>query len=321
MIQRDLITDFLLKSEDHLIIDVRSPLEYEKGHVPGAKNIALFTNNERSVVGTLYKQEGKQSAILQGLDLVGPKLADYIKLVKSMTDKETVFVYCARGGMRSGSFGWLLSTYGYNVIVLESGYKAYRNFILEQFDKQLGFIVLSGKTGTGKTLLLHKYKLENKQIIDLEALACHKGSVFGGIGQEQPTQEQFENYLGFLISQFDASQKVWIEDESRHIGKRMIPTGLWDQMRKAPLQIIEKTKKERATLLMNEYEYCSNQDLLKAVSCLDKHLGSLRCLQAQELLNQNKRYEFCMMLLNHYDKAYEFSFAKRQKNNGNGRTI
>ena len=312
MIQRVSILDFLSQSSDSLIIDVRSPLEYEKGHIPGAKNIALFTNDERAVVGTLYKQLGKQQAVLQGLELVGPKLASFVKGVQKLTDKKTVFIYCWRGGMRSGSFGWLLDTSGYDVFLLEGGYRSYRNFALEQFSQPLKLTVLSGKTGTGKTLLLHEYQQQGKQVIDLEGLACHKGSVFGGIGQQQPTQEQFENDLGFLISSFNVNQQVWIEDESRYVGKTMLPTGLWEQMRKAPYQLIEKTKQERVALLMQDYKVCTNEDLQQAVQALQKHLGSQRCNQAQELLENNNRTGFCAMLLDHYDRAYDFSFAKRQ---------
>ena len=316
MIRRVSVFDFLLQSSDSLIIDVRSPLEYKKGHIPGAQNIALFTDDERSVVGTLYKQLGKQEAVLQGLELIGPKLASFVKSVQKLTDKKALFIYCWRGGMRSGSFGWLLDISGYDVFLLEGGYKSYRNFALEQFSRPLKLTVLSGKTGTGKTLLLHEYQQQGKQVIDLEGLACHKGSVFGGIGQQQPTQEQFENDLGFLISSFDMDQQVWIEDESRYVGKTMLPTGLWDRMRKAPYELIEKTKEERIALLMQEYQGCTNKELQQAVQALQKHLGLQKCNQAQELLETNNRTGFCAMLLDHYDRAYDFSFAKRQvKNN------
>lgn len=312
MIQRVSISEFLLQSAEHLIIDVRSPLEFLQGRIPGAQNIALFSDDERAVVGTLYKQAGKQQAILQGLQVVGPKLATFVEVVQNLTNKKTVFVYCWRGGMRSSSFAWLLNLSGFDVFVLESGYKAYRNFAIEQFSKPLQLMVLSGKTGTGKTKLLHEYRAQGKQVIDLEGLACHKGSVFGGIGQRQPTQEQFENDLACLIASFDVQQQIWIEDESRHVGKIMIPVGLWEQKIAAPIQLMEKSKEERIALLMHEYTNCSNQDLQLAVLNLQKHLGSQRCLQAQQLLEQNNRMEFCVMLLDHYDRAYEFSFAKRK---------
>jgi len=173
--------------------------------------------------------------------------------------------------------------------------------------------VVSGKTGTGKTKLLHEYHTQGHQIIDLEGLACHKGSVFGGIGSAQPTQETFENNLGFLISQLDHHQTIFIEDESRHIGKIIIPGGLWSQMRIAPLYLIKTNKEDRIALLMSEYSHCSNQELTTAVQKLEKHLGSQRCLHAQKLLKENQRLDFFILMLEYYDKMYEFSFARRDK--------
>lgn len=313
MIQRISILEFLTQSLDHLIIDVRSPLEFTQGHIPGAKNIALFTDDERAVVGTLYKQAGKQQSILQGLELVGPKLVTFVQAVQKLTDKKSVFVYCWRGGMRSGSFGWLLSTYGYDVYILEGGYKSYRNFALQSFYKKLNLMVMSGQTGSGKTILLHDYAAQGKQVIDLEGLACHKGSVFGGIGQVQPTQEQFENNLAFVMHSLKSDEHTWIEDESRKVGKIIIPAGLWDQMRQAPILFIEKTKQERIDLLMKNYEYCSTQDLLSVLPGIEKHLGLQRYLQARELLEQNDRLSFCLILIDYYDQAYDKSLIRHQK--------
>ena len=313
MIQPLLISEFLAQAVDHLIIDVRSPLEYAQGNIPGAKNIALFTDDERAVVGTLYKQAGKQQAILQGLQLVGPKLADFVQAAKLLTDKKSVFVYCWRGGMRSNSFAWLLNTYGYDVFVLESGYKSYRNFALQEFSKKLNLIVITGQTGSGKTNLLHDYASKRKQIIDLEGLACHRGSVFGGIGRTQPTQEQFENNLAFVMRNLKSQESTWIEDESRKVGKMVIPSGLWDQMRSAPIWFLEKTKEERMTLIAQEYGIFSIQDSLTCLARLEKHLGLERYEQAKELLLQGNRQELYSMLIDYYDQAYNKSLILRQK--------
>jgi tRNA 2-selenouridine synthase len=311
MIQRVSVLEFLSQSPEHLIIDVRSPLEFEQGHIPGAKNIALFSDEERAVVGTLYKQAGKQQAILQGLHVVGPKLATFVQVVQNLTDKKAVFVYCWRGGMRSGSFAWLLQTYGYEVFVLQGGYKTYRNFALQQFLKNLTMRVVTGKTGVGKTVLLHEFARQGKQIIDLEGLARHKGSVFGGIGQQQPTQEQFENDLALLMHACNSDEPTWIEDESRKIGKIIIPAPLWQQMRQAVLLVVEKSYQQRLNLLMQEYGSLATHDLLYALQGVAKHLGSERCAQAQALLLENDRIAFCVLLMEYYDKAYENSFAQR----------
>ena len=317
MIQRILISEFLSQAQEHLIIDVRSPLEFAQGHIPGATNIALFSDEERAVVGTLYKQVSKQAAVLQGLQLFGPKLVQYVQIVENLTDKKSIFLHCARGGMRSTSFAWLLNLYGYEVFLLEGGYKSYRDFTLQQFNNKFNLIVLSGKTGSGKTNLLHDYAANGKQIIDLEALACHKGSVFGGIGRQQPTQEQFENDLAFVVRSLKIDDPTWIEDESRKIGKIIIPGDLWDQMRSAPIQFLEKTKQERLDLIVEEYGMFSTQDFLDCLLRLEKHLGSQRYLQSKELLLQNDRLSFFSMLIDYYDKAYDNSFAQRNNNNVN----
>ncbi len=317
MIYKILISDFLSQALEHLIIDVRSPIEFAQGHIPGATNIPLFSDEERAVVGTLYKQVGKQAAILQGLQLFGPKLVQYVQTVENLTEKKSVFLYCARGGMRSASFAWLLSVYGYEVFLLEGGYKSYRNFALEQCNNALNLIVLSGKTGSGKTNLLHDYAREGKQIIDLEGLACHKGSVFGGIGKQQPTQEQFENDLALILRDLKVDTLTWIEDESRKIGKIIIPGALWDQMRSAPIQFLEKTKQERLDLIIEEYGMFSTQNFLDCLLRLEKHLGSQRYAQTKELLLQNDRIAFFSVLIDYYDKAYNNSFAKRNDNSLN----
>ena len=312
MIHKITATQFIQQSHDNLIIDVRSPQEFTKGHIPGAKNIALFSDDERALVGTLYKQQGKERAVLQGLQLVGPKLADFIIAVQSLTNKKTVFIYCWRGGMRSSSFAWLLHTYGYEVYLLQGGYKAFRNFALQSPSKKLDLIVVSGKTGTGKTILLHDFDREGKQVIDLEGLAHHKGSVFGGLGQTQPTQEQFENNLALLIDTLKSDEPTWIEDESRKVGKIIIPAGLWDQMRQAPIFFVEKTKQERMDLLMQEYGSFAIKDLLHSLQGIEKHIGSQRYLQAQTLLQNGDRLSFCSMLIDYYDQAYNHSLARRQ---------
>ncbi len=313
MIQKLSVVDFVFRSENHCIIDVRSAREYQKGHILHAHNIPLFSDDERSFIGTLYKEKGKEQALLQGLDFIGPKCSSFIRTVKKITDQKIVLVYCSRGGMRSHSFAWLLHLFGYTVYVLQNGYKSYRKFVVQQFERSFYLVVVSGKTGTGKTELLEEYLQEKKQIINLEALAQHKGSVFGGIGQIQPTQEQFENNLALVLFSLDADLPVWIEDESRHIGKVVIPENLWRQMScTRVIEVIEKRIEERIEYLLKNYESCTNDELKIAVQKLEKKLGLQRCLQAQELLDGNKRVEFCVLMLEYYDKAYEFSFEKRK---------
>jgi tRNA 2-selenouridine synthase len=198
------ITDFMALSQGHLTIDVRSPKEFTKGHIPHAVNLPLFNDEERAKIGTLYKQKGKNNAIETGLEIVGPKMADFVRFVKPLAKESKIFVHCWRGGMRSGSMAWLFDTMGYEVFTLKDGYKAYRRQVLEGLGRKARYIIVGGRTGCGKTEILHKLREYGEQILDLEKLANHKGSAFGALG-EAPQQgtEQFENNLHFEMSKLD----------------------------------------------------------------------------------------------------------------------
>ena len=188
------------------IIDVRSPGEFADGHIPGALNVPLFTNDERALVGTSYKEKGPDKALLLGLDIVGPKMSQIASDGKRYAGPGgTVAIHCWRGGKRSGSVGWLLSTAGLDVQLLEGGYKAYRSVVLQFFEKcPIEFIVVGGRTGSRKTAVLHELQRRGEQVVDLEGLANHKGSAFGWINESpQPTTQQFENNLYDLLSSFD----------------------------------------------------------------------------------------------------------------------
>jgi len=205
MSQRISIEDFLPRRHEVLLLDVRTPGEYAQGHIPGAVSFPLFTNEERAEVGTLYKQESPQVAMERGLELVGPKMAGFVRRARELAGGRDVIVHCWRGGKRSGSMGWLLSTAGMRVQTLEGGYKAWRRYILERLENPpWRFIILSGKTGSGKTDILQELKSLGAQVVDLEALACHRGSAFGALGQpEQPSAEHFANRLFDALSQLD----------------------------------------------------------------------------------------------------------------------
>ena len=250
------IEEFLKLSETHPILDVRTPAEFAQGHIPGAFNFPIFTNEERVIIGTLYKKEGKQPAVLKGLEIVGPKLHTFIQEAIKLNKSETFLVHCWRGGMRSSSMAWFLETYGFKCLTLKSGYKNYRKYVLDSFNEQKNIVILGGKTGTGKTLILHELEKQNEQIIDLEKLAHHKGSSFGALGEiEQNSQEQFENELSFQLSKIDSEKKCWIENESRLIGKNNLPGGLWEQMKKASVISIELPLEERINSSLLNFPY------------------------------------------------------------------
>jgi len=229
-------TEFLeaIKEEDALLLDARSPKEYKHAHIPGAVNVPLLNDAQREKVGITYKKEGRDAAVLKGFELVGPHFADIIRHVRSLGEGKAIYVYCWRGGMRSGILAWLLSTAGFRVYRLEEGYKSYRALVLETLKVPRNIIILGGKTGSGKTELLAELSHLGEQIIDLEKLANHKGSSFGALGQEpQPSNEQFENLLFTCLENLKNDQVIWLENESRSIGSVKIPDSLFDQMRVA----------------------------------------------------------------------------------------
>jgi tRNA 2-selenouridine synthase len=152
------VADFLTKSKHELIIDVRAPIEFFKGHVPNAINIPLFEDSERAEIGTLYKQQGKDTAVNRGLEIVSPKMTSFVNQVKTLSKNKKVFVYCFRGGMRSNSFAWLMNTSGLDAVIMKGGYKAFRNYVLDYFGQDRKIILLGGKTGSGKTDILKKLK-------------------------------------------------------------------------------------------------------------------------------------------------------------------
>ncbi len=308
------IQEFLKLSEIHPILDVRSPAEFEQGHIVGAENLSLFTNEERKIVGTLYKKEGKQVAVLKGLELVGVKLSEYVKKAIALNKTETFLVYCWRGGMRSSSMAWFLETYGFKCITLKGGYKSYRKHVLESFSAEKKLIVLGGKTGTGKTIVLHQLKKEGEQIIDLEKIAHHKGSSFGALGEkEQFSQEQFENELSFQLSKINSEKKCWIENESRMIGKNIIPLHFWQQMQNAIVVTINLPIEERINYLVTEYGKFSKENLIDATNRIGKRLGGLLTKQAIEALEQNDyktAFEICLI---YYDKTYNYGQEQRAK--------
>ncbi|HEX7413037.1 MAG TPA: tRNA 2-selenouridine(34) synthase MnmH, partial [Bacteroidia bacterium] len=236
------------------IIDVRTPKEFEQGHIPGAINLPLFSNEERVVVGTTYKQQGRQPAILKGLEFVAPKMIDIVSKTQSFAKDNTLFVHCWRGGMRSGSVAWLLELYGLKVFTLKGGYKSFRRYVLNSFAKEYNLLILGGKTGSAKTLVLEKLIELNEQVVNLEKLAAHKGSAFGALGEKaQPSQEQFENELATVLQTIVSEKPIWMEDESRLIGNKVIPTELWNQMRLAKTICINLPFEARVEYLTEEY--------------------------------------------------------------------
>lgn len=306
-----------------LIIDVRSPGEYRHAHIPGARSLPLFEDEERKVVGTIYKQQSREKAIKSGLDFFGVKMRRMVeeteKLLQEKKDEHTqlglpqmrlneipVLVHCWRGGMRSAAVAWLLDVYGLNVLLLRGGYKVYRKWVRDQFEKPYSFRVIGGYTGSGKTNVLQELARLNQPLIDLEHLAHHKGSAFGALGlPEQPTQEFFENKLAEALDlQVKAGIPVWLEDESQRIGNLQIPMPLWYSIRKAPVYFLDVPFEVRLNYLTKEYGIHSKEKLLNAIVRIQKRLGGLETKNAVQFLLEDNHKECFRILLRYYDKLY-----------------
>lgn len=312
MVQALDIHDFMSESAGHLTLDVRSQREYETGHIPHALNLPLFNNEERAKVGTTYKQVGKEKAIEQGLDIVGPKMGDFVRYVKPLVRDKKIFVHCWRGGMRSGSMAWLFSQMGYEVCTLSGGYKAYRRYVLDDLARPRRLAIIGGRTGSGKTELLHLLRERGEQILDIEGLANHRGSAFGAIGlAPQPATEHFENLMHLQLSQLDDSRRIWLEDESKNTGSCVITDGFWKQMRTAPLYVIDMEREARVTRLVRDYSSLDAAALEASIRQIEKRLGNEAMKQAIAALHSGDHTTVVRLTLHYYDKAYDHSLTNR----------
>jgi len=307
------VKSFLKKAGHYPVIDVRSPAEYTQGHLHGALNIPLFTNEERAEVGTLYKQKGRGEAVLAGLEIVGPKMSGLAKEALDRAKNSTLLVHCWRGGMRSESMAWLFERLGITCYLLEGGYKAYRRYLKETLAQPAKIHILGGMTGSGKTAILHALQKMGEQILDLEGLAHHKGSAFGAFGQEaQPTNELFENLVGEAWLNLDKTKPIWIEDESKSIGSNWIPEELFWQMRRAAVIKINLPLQYRVERLVADYANVSKEHLIEAIEKIRKRLGGQHANTAVAALEQENYAEAARLSLIYYDKAYQFGLSKRQ---------
>lgn len=309
------INDFFELRQSIPVLDARSEGEFLQGHIPGAINLSILNNEERKIVGTIYKQQGSLSAVKEGFKLVGPRFYKIIELAESKFVNKQVLIYCWRGGMRSEIMAWLLSLSGFEIFRLKGGYKSYRNFTYEIVRKERKYIVLGGKTGIGKTKLLHRLQLSGEHILDLEALANHKGSTFGGIGQiPQPSVEQFENLIAEKLIKIPLEKIIWIENESRKIGKIIIPEELYQQLLLCPIIEIMKSHQERIQNIKEEYASLPKEDLISAVKRLQKKLGGLRTAEAIMSIQNNQHSLWIENVLQYYDKTYTYDLEKNHSN-------
>ncbi|MCF8222990.1 MAG: tRNA 2-selenouridine(34) synthase MnmH [Bacteroidales bacterium] len=299
------------------VVDVRTPAEYLKGHIPGAVNIPLFSNDERAIVGTIYKQENQLAAIMKGLDIVGPKMTALLKQgIKAAGKKKKLLVHCWRGGSRSESMAWLFSNAGIKCVLLEGGYKSYRNYILDELKKPRKLIVVGGYTGSGKTAILHEMKAMGEQATDLEALAHHKGSAFGALGQEeQPSSEHFTNLLHDELKDNDRNQRLFVEDESHNIGSVNIPGEFFDLMKKSVVIALMPGIRTRMPRLLKDYGVFEPEQLVQSVKKITKRLGGRNTAKAIEAIRNNDLEPAIEIVLAYYDKAYAYGLSRRPQDN------
>ena len=305
--------EFLDLSNRFPVIDVRSPSEFEQGHIPGAYNLALFDDNERAIVGTLFKKKGKTEAVLKGLDFAGKKTRKLAETGIKLSSNKQVLIHCWRGGMRSASVAWLLETCGLQCHVLKGGYKTFRNHIRSVFSLPIKFIVIGGMTGSGKSAILDEIEKLSFQVLKLEEIARHKGSVFGWLGElPQNTNEQFENDLFAMLTKMDFNKPVFIEDESRNIGKNIIPPELFVNMSLSCLVVLDLGLELRIGRLVNDYGIFPKTDLRNCIEKLSKRLGGVNLQTALTALEEGKTAEAARISLLYYDKAYTFGLSKKK---------
>ena len=326
MIENVEIADFLELAKSYTVLDVRSPGEYAHAHIPGAYNLPLFSDEERKIVGTAYKQEGREQAIKLGLDYFGVKMRRMVEEVETIIKSKSkipnskhempILVHCWRGGMRSAGVAWLMDLYGFKVYVLQGGYKAFRNWTLQQLEEPRTFKIIGGYTGSGKTGILKMLEQNGQPVIDLEGIARHKGSAFGALGQgPQPSQEMFENELGMKLHEVGndhSNAPIWLEDESRRIGNVNLPAAIWNNMQKTEGVFLDVPFEERLQQVMLEYGSYGQDALAEPIMRIKKRLGGEQVKAAIAYLAEDNVKECFRILLQYYDKHYSKGVQERK---------
>jgi tRNA 2-selenouridine synthase len=307
------IDDFLKLRETFPLVDVRSENEFAAGHMHGAQNIPILNNAERVAVGTDYKQKGQAEAIKTGFRLVGPRFLEIISSAEAVAKGKELLVHCWRGGMRSSNFCQVLHMARIKTLQLEGGYKVYRERALASYKTPMKLLVIGGYTGSGKSEILRALEKRGEQIIDLEMLASHRGSVFGGLTMPpQPTTEQFQNDLFERLRTLDTSARIWVEDESIAIGKIFLPQDFWSQMSASPVYDIDLDKPLRIERLVNEYGTADKQAFLNAMEHITKKLGGQNFKRAKQKLFEDDMASTIEILLKYYDKAYKTGLTNKK---------
>lgn len=326
------IDQFLQLSLDNPVLDVRSPAEFSHAHIPGSISVPIFTDLQREIIGKAYVQESRSIAVNHGLDFFSERMKiipmEVNEIISNWQQNKgkspsSILIHCWRGGMRSEAVAWLLNLFGYKIFLLKGGYKSFRRWSLVQFEKKYSLNILGGYTGTGKTEVLKELGKAGKNIIDLEGLANHKGSAFGGLGEpSQPSHEMFENLLAIELwkteikhnnNGYTKKPEIWLEDESVHIGAVGIPKIFWQQMRESPLYFLNIPFVERVKHIVASYGNFDKEKLIECILKIQKRLGGLNAKTAIEFLDHGELTAAFSVLLKYYDKMYTESLENRKE--------
>jgi len=305
------------------VIDARSPAEFADDRLPGAISCPVLDDAQRAEIGTQYRLSSAFEARRLGAAYVAANIATHLRTVIGARPKDwSAIVYCWRGGERSAALAHVLTRIGWRPQQLEGGYRSFRRHVMQELGVLPGrfdFRVLCGATGSGKSRLLLDLRRAGAQVLDLEAIACHRGSVLGGLpGRPQPGQRHFETRLWWALRAFDPSLPVFVESESRRIGSRQLTDGLLDALRNAPCVLLEMSFEERVRLLRREYLHfeAAPERLFEQLRFLHELHGAARLGQWRELAMRGQWNELVAGLLrDHYDPLYRRSLAR---NFGNG---
>ena len=303
------------------IVDVRSENEFADDHIPSSINLPVLNNKERIIIGTQYK-ENSFEARKQGAALINNNISKIIK--KNLFEKkDKVLIYCWRGGLRSLSLYLVLKQIGFDVEILEDGYKSYRRHVVQFFEdeiEQFNFNQIKGVTGVGKTLFLKNLE-KSAQVLDLEGIANHKGSILGDIPKfKQPNQKMFETKLFEKLESLNRKKKIWVEAESIKIGKLNIPSKLWKKMDEGISVKLKSTVDERVKFILKDYKYFTKEPELmsNAMLVLKKIIKKDDYRVIEENLKNGDYMSFVKSLINHhYDKAYKKTRSEMDDQNDN----
>lgn len=303
----------LLGRGDITPIDVRSPGEFAEGTVPGSVNVPLFDNEERARIGTIYKQESVEAAKELGLEIVAAKLPAFIRELQSLPGRKAFF--CWRGGMRSRTSATLLSLLAGRVYRVQGGIRAYRKWVvetLESYELTVPLVVLNGFTGTGKTHILRSLHAKGYPVLDLEGLAAHRGSIFGGVGLEPRNQRTFDALLVHELIRLRGASYILMEAESRRVGKAVLPDFLMDGKERAPQLFLELPTEARVTNIIADYSpERFKPQCMEAFERIERKMHTPAAKDIRDaLLRDDFRSAVAGLLEYYYDPRYEHTMAE-----------